>query len=144
MSESNHIQINIGNESYNVEVGDISMSPVEVIVNGNNYSVDISKYLKNSKPSKRKITKKFPIKTKEDTKEKSKNNVNNSVNSPMPGTILALKVSVGDTVKIGDELLILESMKMENIINSPKDGTISRILVSEGDSVQHGQELIIF
>ena len=62
----------------------------------------------------------------------------------MPGTILELKVSVGDTVKVGDQLLVLESMKMENIINSPKDGTISKILVSEGDSVQHGQELIIF
>ena len=145
MPESNYIQIKIGTESYDVEVGDISVSPVDVKVNGNIYSVDISKYLKNIQPKKRKITKKIPTKTKkQENITKNNNTVNNSVKSPMPGTILGVKVSVGDTVKVGDELLVLESMKMENMINSPIDGTISKILISEGDSVQHGQELIIF
>ncbi|MBR92072.1 MAG: acetyl-CoA carboxylase biotin carboxyl carrier protein subunit [Dehalococcoidia bacterium] len=145
MPESNYIQIKIGNESYDVEVGDISVSPVDVTVNGNIYSVDISKYLKNIQPKKRKITKKIPTRTKkQENITKNNNTVNNSVKSPMPGTILGVKVSVGDTVKAGDELLVLESMKMENMINSPIDGTISKILISEGDSVQHGQELIIF
>ncbi len=145
MPESNYIQIKIGTESYDVEVGDISVSPVDVTVNGNIYSVDISKYLKNIQPKKRKITKKIPTRTKkQENITKNNNTVNNSVKSPMPGTILGVKVSVGDTVKVGDELLVLESMKMENMINSPLDGTISKILISEGDSVQHGQELIIF
>ncbi len=145
MPESNYIQIKIGTESYDVEVGDISVSPVDVTVNGNIYSVDISKYLKNIQPKKRKITKKIPTRTKkQENITKNNNTVNNSVKSPMPGTILGVKVSVGDTVKAGDELLVLESMKMENMINSPIDGTISKILISEGDSVQHGQELIIF
>ena len=141
----NYIQIKIGTESYDVEVGDISVSPVDVTVNGNIYSVDISKYLKNIQPKKRKITKKIPTRTKkQENITKNNNTDNNSVKSPMPGTILGVKVSVGDTVKVGDELLVLESMKMENMINSPIDGTISKILISEGDSVQHGQELIIF
>ncbi|MAR34284.1 MAG: acetyl-CoA carboxylase biotin carboxyl carrier protein subunit [Chloroflexi bacterium] len=145
MPESNYIQIKIGTESYDVEVGDISVSPVNVTINGNIYSVDISKYLKNVQPKKRKITKKIPTRTKkQENITKNNNTVNNSVKSPMPGTILGLKVSVGDTVKVGDELLVLESMKMENMINSPIDGTVSKILISEGDSVQHGQELIIF
>ncbi len=145
MPESNYIQIKIGTESYDVEVGDISVSPVDVKVNGNIYSVDISKYLKNIQPKKRKITKKIPTRTKkQENITKNNNTVNNSVKSPMPGTILGVKVSVGDTVKVGDELLVLESMKMENMINSPIDGTISKILISEGDAVQHGQELIIF
>ena len=145
MPESNYIQIKIGTESYDVEVGDISVSPVDVTVNGNIYSVDISKYLKNIQPKKRKITKKIPTRTKkQENITKNNNTVNNSVKSPMPGTILGVKVSVGDTVKVGDELFVLESMKMENMINSPIDGTISKILISEGDSVQHGQELIIF
>ena len=145
MPESNYIQIKIGTESYDVEVGDISVSPVDVTVNGNIYSVDISKYLKNIQPKKRKITKKIPTRTKkQENITKNNNTVNNSVKSPMPGTILGVKVSVGDTVKVGDELLVLESMKMENMINSPIDVTISKILISEGDSVQHGQELIIF
>ena len=101
--------------------------------------------MKNIQPKKRKITKKIPTRTKkQENITKNNNTVNNSVKSPMPGTILGVKVSVGDTVKVGDELLVLESMKMENMINSPIDGTISKILISEGDSVQHGQELIIF
>ena len=117
MPESNYIQIKIGTESYDVEVGDISVSPVDVTVNGNIYSVDISKYLKNIQPKKRKITKKIPTRTKkQENITKNNNTVNNSVKSPMPGTILGVKVSVGDTVKVGDELLVLESMKMENMI----------------------------
>ncbi|MFL2665148.1 MAG: biotin/lipoyl-containing protein [Dehalococcoidia bacterium] len=146
MSESKQIKIKIGTELYLVEVGDITTSPVNVNVNGNIYSVDISNHLKKNiispKPKIKKITPKKE--DKQEVKLTEKNSNNDSVVSPMPGTILAIKVSVGDKVKTGDELLVLESMKMENMINSHKDGIISKILVSEGDSVQHGQELVVF
>lgn len=146
MSESKQIKIKIGTELYLVEVGDITTSPVNVNVNGNIYSVDISNHLKKNiispKPKIKKITPKKE--DKQEVKLTEKNSNNDSVVSPMPGTILAIKVSVGDKVKTGDELLVLESMKMENMINSNKDGIISKILVSEGDSVQHGQELVVF
>ena len=77
MPESNYIQIKIGTESYDVEVGDISVSPVDVKVNGNIYSVDISKYLKNIQPKKRKITKKIPTRTKK--QENITKNYNTSI-----------------------------------------------------------------
>ena len=54
---------------------------------------------------------------------------------PMPGTILDVKASVGQAVKAGDVLFILEAMKMENDIVSPADGTVKQILVSKGSTV---------
>jgi len=64
------------------------------------------------------------------------------VNAPMPGTVLDVKVSVGQKVKNGETLLILEAMKMENEIASPADGTVASINVSKGTSVSTGDLMI--
>ena len=58
-----------------------------------------------------------------------------TVNSPMPGTILDVKVSVGQSVKKGDVICVLEAMKMENDIPAPQDGVIASINVQKGSSV---------
>jgi glutaconyl-CoA decarboxylase len=58
------------------------------------------------------------------------------VKAPMPGTIMKLNVAVGDTVKKGDIICILEAMKMENEIFAPIDGTVAAISVAKGASVQ--------
>ena len=64
-----------------------------------------------------------------------------TVNCPMPGTVLYIKAKVGDSVKTGDTILILEAMKMENEITAPSDGTIASINVSQGASVNTGDIL---
>lgn len=64
-----------------------------------------------------------------------------AVNSPMPGNILDVKVSVGDTVAEGQVLMVLEAMKMENDIVAPKAGKVSAISVKKGDSVNSGDAL---
>ncbi len=61
-----------------------------------------------------------------------------SVSAPMPGKILGVKASVGQAVKKGEVLLILEAMKMENEIVAPEDGTVASINVAVGDSVEAG------
>lgn len=60
------------------------------------------------------------------------------ITSPMPGTILDVRVSAGQGVKSGDVLMILEAMKMENEIMAPRDGTITAVSVSKGASVESG------
>ncbi|MCC8016543.1 MAG: biotin/lipoyl-binding protein [Clostridiales bacterium] len=64
------------------------------------------------------------------------------VDAPMPGTILDIKVSVGDSVNAGDVLCILEAMKMENEIVAPQAGAVSSVNVSKGDSVEAGQVIL--
>ena len=66
-----------------------------------------------------------------------------SVNAPMPGNILKVAVSVGQTVKEGDLLVVLEAMKMENEIFAPKDGTVAQVLVSKGSTVDTGATMVV-
>ncbi|MBQ7981433.1 MAG: biotin/lipoyl-binding protein [Oscillospiraceae bacterium] len=63
------------------------------------------------------------------------------VNSPMPGTILDVKVNVGDTVAEGQVLMILEAMKMENDIVAPVAGKVAAINVKKGDTVNSNDAL---
>ena len=64
------------------------------------------------------------------------------VNAPMPGTILKVEVAVGQAVKKGDTLCILEAMKMENAIPAPEDGTVASLNVQKGASVNAGDLLV--
>lgn len=64
------------------------------------------------------------------------------VRAPMPGTIVSVNVKVGDTVKAGDVLLILDSMKIKNEIKSPQDGTVAAVHVEEGKYVKRREPLV--
>lgn len=66
----------------------------------------------------------------------------NSVTAPMPGTVMSVKVKVGDTVKADDVVCILEAMKMENEIFAGTDGKVVGISASEGASVNTGDVLV--
>lgn len=63
------------------------------------------------------------------------------VTAPMPGKVVAVKASVGQAVKKGEVVLVLEAMKMENDIVAPEDGTIASINVANGDAVESGAVL---
>lgn len=68
----------------------------------------------------------------------------NHLKAPMPGLISAIKVEVGQSVRKGDILLILEAMKMENAVKSPTDGIIKAILVQNKDNIEKNKVLIEF
>jgi acetyl-CoA carboxylase biotin carboxyl carrier protein len=77
-------------------------------------------------------------------------NAGNSVNSPMVGTVYLASspaaapfVKVGDSVKAGDTLVIIEAMKVMNPIKAPKGGTITEVLVSDAQPVEFGEPLVV-
>lgn len=69
--------------------------------------------------------------------------VGTEITSPMPGSIWEIKVNVGDTVKYGDTLIVLEAMKMENDIPATADGTVAEIRVKKGDVVDSDSVLVV-
>lgn len=69
-------------------------------------------------------------------RNKTKAKHHSDVKAPMPGLILKMKKSVGDSVNIGDPILILEAMKMENELRSPSSGTVKEVFYKEGQSVE--------
>ena len=66
-----------------------------------------------------------------------------AVKCPPPGTVLGVKIAVGDTVTAGQTLLVLEAMKMENNIDADRGGVVKEILVQQGATVMEGDNLIV-
>jgi propionyl-CoA carboxylase alpha chain/3-methylcrotonyl-CoA carboxylase alpha subunit len=64
-----------------------------------------------------------------------------ALEAPMPGKIIAVRVGVGDRVARGDEVLVVEAMKMENAVRAPRDGVVKAIRVNVGDTVAAGHVL---
>ena len=135
-------KFNIRGNSYNVEILNIEDNVAEIEVNGSTYQVEIEKAIKETKTPKlvrpKIIHSGGSVKT---SKPDAKKGVG-FVKAPLPGTILELKVKVGDEVKVGDTLLIMEAMKMENNIKSDKAGKVSSIKVNNGESVLEGDVLV--
>ena len=67
-----------------------------------------------------------------------------AVCAPMPGVILEVSVKVGDTVERGQQLAILDAMKMHNVIGAPRAGTIAEVFVEAGQNVDHGAAIVKF
>jgi oxaloacetate decarboxylase alpha subunit len=64
--------------------------------------------------------------------------------APLPGEIKSISVRPGQHVDVGDELLVIEAMKMDNVIRAPRTGTISTVHVAEGHRIAHGEPLLDF
>lgn len=120
------------NRSYRAEVvtADKSTKSFTLKINGKNYTVNLKD--------------KFDLLLEKMGMSTAAAGKINHIKAPMPGLILELKVKVGDIVKPGDQLLILEAMKMENILKSQGEGTVKTVKVKKGDTVEKGQVLLEF
>ena len=129
-----------GNE-YDVKIQDIEEKIAHIEVNGTAYDVEIHQEVKQSKTP-RLVRKPVAQKPGEGTIAKKAAGGNIKVEAPLPGNIFKILVNVGDEVKKGETLLIMEAMKMENNILAEKDGVVKTIKVNIGDAVLQGDVLI--
>ena len=139
----------INGNLYNVVIGDIEDNIAHVEVNGTHYTVEMEKKPKSApapkpvvRPAAKPAAAPAPAAAAPAAKPAA-GGAKSGVKSPLPGVILDIKVNVGDEVKKGQTIIILEAMKMENSINADRDGKITAINVSKGESVLEGTDLVI-
>ena len=132
----------IRGNTYEVEILKHERNHFRIDVNGTEYEVEMEKEIKTStRPTLVRTTVPQP-KTSEKKIKKDITSKAFKIIAPLPGTILKIFVSEGDQVKKGDNLMIMEAMKMENNVLAEKDGTIQSIKVNVGDTVLQNDLLI--
>ena len=133
-----------GNE-YNVDINSVEGNIASVTVNGTNYQVELENAATApAQPVQVNAAAPAPSvpKAYAPAQKTSASGAGKPVTSPLPGVIIAVKVNVGDTVKAGQEVAILEAMKMENAIEAVQDGTVTAIHVNKGDSILEGAPIV--
>ncbi len=137
-------KLSINNNRYSVTIKDVTDDAVLAEVNGKQYVVDLERSADTpSIPVKVPQTSTPRIAAPQTAPAPQTPTAGGSlIPTPIPGQIISINVSVGEKVRSGQKLLVLEAMKLENSITSDRDGTVEKILVSEGDVVAQGQALI--
>ncbi|MDR1761138.1 MAG: biotin/lipoyl-binding protein [Bacteroidales bacterium] len=130
----------IDNNKYEVLVNNVENDVVQIDVNGTPFTVKIEKEIAaDISAVKSGVNKVVTIETPTTGKATI-----TPIKSPLPGAVVKVNASVGQKVKKGDTLLVIESMKMENNILADKDGTVKAIAVTAGQNVMQGDLLIDF
>ena len=133
----------IGGKKYEVTIGDIIDNIASVTVNGEDYKVEMEP---EKEPEKPKVVRPVAQPASAPAATSSNNqpaNANNAVKAPLPGTIIEVKVNVGDEVKAGDTVVVLEAMKMANNLEAENYGKVTQICVQAGQSVMEGDALVV-
>ena len=147
----NKYQYKVQGVDYNVEIEEVSGNLAKVNVNGIPFEVELQHPINAAQATPR--PKVSAPKSAPDAAPAAAPSVaapaaapvagnGTSVKSPLPGTITAVNVKVGDKVNNGDTVVVLEAMKMQNNIEAETTGTITSVAVSAGDSVMEGSVLV--
>ena len=140
-------KLKINGNDYNVEINEVEGQEIKLDVNGTSYVVTVDQEIKQT----RKAPVAAPVAHAAHVAPAAGGAVQKSnapvagakVTTPLPGTILDVFVNVGDQVKSGQTVVLLEAMKMENNIEADTDGTVTSVNVRKGDSVLEGDTLIV-
>lgn len=134
----------INGHEYNVQVDNVGETVADVEVNGERYKVQMEATEKKPAFKIRRAAQPpttaggEPLVTRPEAAT-----TQGAIKTPLPGVIIKVNCTIGDKVKRGQTVVILEAMKMENNIPSDRDGTILEIKVAQGDSVLEGDDLVI-
>lgn len=133
----------INGTKYEVAIGDIVENIATVTVNGEEYKVEMEK---EEEPEKKKVVVKPVAEApKADEKKPAAGPVDakNAIKAPLPGVIIDIKVAVGDEVKAGDTVIVLEAMKMANNLTADRAGKVTAVCVGVGESVMEDTPLVV-
>ncbi|GLB49320.1 biotin/lipoyl-containing protein [Neptunitalea lumnitzerae] len=133
--------LKINGNSYAVHITDADQNKIQMQVNGTSYEVELEKEIKTTKTP-RLVRSQPSAPVAKATKPLQTSTSVKKITAPLPGTVLKICVNVGDTIKTGDELIVLEAMKMENIIQAESSGTIKSIQVQANANVLQGDILL--
>ena len=141
-------RLRVGDQWYTVDVGDVSHSPVEVNVDGQTYYVEVDAPLTESSQPPTRRGRRPPARVTPPTRPRVGGPVpafdpsDKVLRAPMPGRVIAIRVRPGDRVANGDEVCVVEAMKMEQSIRAAQDGVVKDIYVQPMDSVGANDALI--
>ena len=134
----------INGKEYQVAIQEIDENNVaSICVNGDEYKVQLEQ---KEKEEKKKVVLGKPAESSDDAEAPvaaANINTNNAVKAPLPGTITAISVEVGQEVKVGDTVVVLEAMKMANNIEAEKAGKVTAVCVKVGQSVLEEDPLVV-
>lgn len=132
----------IDGKEYHVAIGGVSDDYVaDVTVNGETFQVQMEKP---EEPENKKVELGKPVEeASDDAAPAAQVNAANAVKAPLPGTITSIEVAVGQEVKAGDTVVVLEAMKMQNSIEAEKDGKVTAIAVKVGQAVLEDDPLVV-
>ncbi|MFQ6026523.1 MAG: biotin/lipoyl-containing protein [Dehalococcoidia bacterium] len=139
------LRIKVGEQWYTVEIGDLNQSPLEVTVEGETFYVEIEGLAppppapRRGRPSQRQIT---PPVSPTQGRSAPSSSSDKILRSPMPGRVISIMVRPGDRVSPGDEVCVVEAMKMEQSIRAVQEGVVKTIHVQPMDSVSASDPLI--
>ena len=127
----------IDGKEYKVQIDAVEGNIASVNVNGEAYKVEMEQ---EAEPEKKKVVLGQPAAASDDA---ANVNTANAVKAPLPGTITSIEVAVGQEVKAGDTVVVLEAMKMQNNIEAEKDGKVTAICVKPGQAVLEEDALVV-
>jgi glutaconyl-CoA/methylmalonyl-CoA decarboxylase subunit gamma len=140
---ANRFQVVVGDETYEVELSGDEDLPEATITPGFAPAGDAAKPpMSNTRAAAPRSSEPVRAKTASVAPRKPAAGGANTLSAPMPGVILEVAVKAGDAVVRGQEIAVLEAMKMQNSIKSPRAGTIAEVCVSAGQAVGHGDAII--
>ncbi len=137
----------INGADYKVNINEVEGQEIKLDVNGTSYTVTVDKEMRAQKPRtsvvKTQAAPRVAAAASGNVQRTSGPASGSKVTTPLPGTILDVFVNVGDQVKAGQRVVLLEAMKMENNIEADTDGTVTAVEVRKGDAVLEGQTLVV-
>ena len=141
-------RVSVDGHEYIVEIVDLQRRPIVATVEGETFEVTVEPQgIADTSPAAPVVTalrpSVAPVEALRAAPVTSASAAGGAVTAPLPGTIVAVSVMSGDRVDMGQELCVLEAMKMNNPIRSTRSGVITEVSISVGQQVQHGQTLML-